>query len=149
MQYINYILLLGNLGGDPEIRVLESGVKMAKFNIATSECYFDKNGIKQIHTQWHSIVCWRNNADYAERHLKIGSLVRIEGRIRTRTIPHDKTETKLSPYEIIATSVQLMTDDTINTNGGLHCNNISNSPKNPQRETTIQLAGIDPDNLPF
>ncbi len=149
MQYVNYILLVGNLGSDPEIRVLESGIKMAKFCLATTECYFDKQGIKQTHTQWHSIVCWRHEADYAQRYLFSGSLARIEGRIRNRTFTHPKDKTKESPYDIIATSIQLMTNDTIKSTNELYYNNTPNPQKNQPEEEVIFQAAIDPDNLPF
>lgn len=81
---INKATLIGNLGSDPEIRNLESGAKVAKFSIATSENYQDKSGEWQKLTEWHNIVAWRYLADKAESSLKKGSLVYVEGKISTR-----------------------------------------------------------------
>ncbi len=84
MAGINKVILIGNLGTDPEVRALESGVKVANFNIATNETYKDKNGEKQERTEWHRIVLWRGLAEIAETYLKKGDRIYIEGRLRTR-----------------------------------------------------------------
>ncbi len=81
---INKVILVGNLGKDPEIRTLESGTKVATFSIATNENYRDKDGNWQTMTEWHNIVAWRYLAEKAERALKKGSLVYIEGKLTTR-----------------------------------------------------------------
>ncbi len=84
MSGVNKAILVGNLGTDPEVRSLESDVKVANFNIATTETYKDRNGQKQDRTEWHRIVLWRGLADIAEKFLKKGDKIFIEGRIRTR-----------------------------------------------------------------
>ena len=76
---INKVLLIGNLGRDPEIRRLESGAAVAKFSIATNENYKDKSGEWQTITEWHNIVAWRGLAERAERDLKKGGMVAIIG----------------------------------------------------------------------
>ena len=81
---INKVILIGNLGKDPEIQRLESGVKKATFSLATTESYKNKEGQKVDHTEWHNIVLWRGLAEVAESYLKKGSSVYIEGRIRKR-----------------------------------------------------------------
>ena len=81
---INKVTLVGHLGKDPEIRNLESGAMVASFSLATNENYKDKNGEWQSLTEWHNIVAWRGLAQSAERNLKKGSLVFIEGKITTR-----------------------------------------------------------------
>lgn len=81
---INKVTLIGNLGRDPEVRKLESGSSVAKFSVATNENYKDKNGEWQTVTEWHNIVAWRALADRAERDLKKGTLVYIEGKLTTR-----------------------------------------------------------------
>ncbi|HHB79588.1 MAG TPA: single-stranded DNA-binding protein [Saprospiraceae bacterium] len=81
---INKVILVGNLGKDPEVRHLESGAAVAKFPLATNESYKDKNGEWQNMTEWHNIVVWRYLAEKAERSLKKGSLVYIEGKLTTR-----------------------------------------------------------------
>jgi single-strand DNA-binding protein len=81
---INKVILIGNLGKDPEIMRLESGVKKATFSLATTEVYKNKEGVKTEHTEWHNIVLWRGLAEVAENYLKKGNTVYIEGRIRKR-----------------------------------------------------------------
>jgi len=81
---INKVTLIGNLGRDPEVRQLESGTSVANFSVATNENYRDKNGEWQTITEWHNIVAWRGLAERAERDLKKGGMVYIEGKISTR-----------------------------------------------------------------
>ncbi len=80
---LNKVLLIGNVGADPEVRHLEGGSVVANLRIATNERYKDRNGNAQEVTQWHSIVCWRNLADLCEKYIKKGSQIFVEGRIRT------------------------------------------------------------------
>lgn len=82
-------MLIGNLGKDPEVRTLESGVKVATFSLATTESYRTKDNQKVEQTEWHNIVLWRGLAEVAEKYLKKGSQVYIEGRIRTRSYEKD------------------------------------------------------------
>ncbi|WP_235298543.1 single-stranded DNA-binding protein [Portibacter marinus] len=81
---VNKVILIGNLGKDPEVRHLESGSVVAKFSVATNENYRDKNGEWQTLTEWHNIVVWRGLAERAERSLKKGMQVYIEGKLTTR-----------------------------------------------------------------
>jgi len=81
---VNKVLLIGNLGRDPEIRRLESGAAVAKFSVATNENYRDKNGEWQTITEWHNVVAWRGLAERAERDLKKGGQVYVEGKLTTR-----------------------------------------------------------------
>lgn len=82
-------MLIGNVGRDPEVRYLDgnsqSGTKVATFTLATSERYKDRNGELRENTEWHNIVCWRANADVAERFIHKGTQLYIEGRLRTRS----------------------------------------------------------------
>ena len=94
MSGVNKVILVGNLGADPEIRNLESGVKVATINIATGESYKDKNGERQTHTEWHRVVLWRGLAGVAESYLKKGSQVYIEGRLRTRSYEDQEGKTR-------------------------------------------------------
>ena len=84
MGSVNKVILLGNLGKDPVIRTIPSGAKVASFSLATTEVYKDKNGQKVQQTEWHNVVAWRNMAETAEKYLKKGSPVYVEGRLRTR-----------------------------------------------------------------
>ncbi|MBK8654467.1 MAG: single-stranded DNA-binding protein [Haliscomenobacter sp.] len=82
---VNRVILIGNLGKDPEVRRLESGAVVAKFSLATSESYKDKTGNWQEQTEWHDIVVWRALAERAEQSLKKGMTIYVEGRLTHRT----------------------------------------------------------------
>jgi len=85
MSGVNKVILVGNLGKDPEVRHLESGVPVASFSLATSETYKDRNtGERKTVTEWHNVVLWRGLAEVAEKYLKKGDQVYIEGKLRTR-----------------------------------------------------------------
>lgn len=83
MAGVNKVILLGNLGSDPEVRSLPSGSKVATFNIATSEAYNNKEGQRVEQTEWHRIELWDGLANIAEQYLKKGRTVYVEGKIRT------------------------------------------------------------------
>jgi single-strand DNA-binding protein len=83
MASLNKVMLIGNLGSNPEIRTLASGTKVATFNIATSENYTNKNGEKVEQTEWHRIELWDNLAEIGEKFLQKGDSVYIEGKLRT------------------------------------------------------------------
>mgnify|MGYP001227277192 CR=1 FL=1 len=82
---LNKVILIGNLGADPEIREMPDGTKMAKFSIATTERYTNKAGEKISNTEWHNIVLWRGTAEVAEKYLHKGDAVCIEGKLKTRS----------------------------------------------------------------
>ena len=85
MAGVNKVILLGNLGKDPEVRRLDDGRGVANFSLATSETYKNKSGEKVTNTEWHNIVLWSPLADIAENYLKKGSQVYIEGKISNRS----------------------------------------------------------------
>lgn len=89
MAGINKVILIGNLGRDPEIYTFDNGVKKASFSVATTESYKDKEGNKVDQTEWHNIVLWRGLAEVAEKYLNKGKQVYIEGRLRTRSYEVD------------------------------------------------------------
>lgn len=92
MAGVNKVILIGNLGADPEVRHLESGAAVAQLRIATSETYTDRNsGEKRTQTEWHNVVLWRGLAEIAEKYLNKGNQVYIEGRLRTRSYEQDGT----------------------------------------------------------
>ncbi|MBT9395566.1 single-stranded DNA-binding protein [Hymenobacter sp. NST-14] len=84
MRGLNKVTLIGNLGKDPELNVLEGNVAVAKFSLATSETWRDKNGQLHTSTDWHTIVLWRGLAELAQAYLRRGSLVYVEGKLKTR-----------------------------------------------------------------
>ncbi|MBX7183050.1 MAG: single-stranded DNA-binding protein [Bacteroidia bacterium] len=104
MGSLNKVLLIGNLGKDPEIRNLENGATVAHFSIATTEYYKDKSGNRQDQTEWHNIVAWRNLAELSEKYLKKGMQVHIEGRIKSRNW-EDKEGKKHYQTEILADDI--------------------------------------------
>ena len=104
---INKVILIGNLGKDPDIMRLESGTKKASFSLATTEVYKNKDGVKTEHTEWHNIVLWRGLAEIAESYLKKGNTIYLEGKIRRREY-EDKEGQKRSITEIIGDSMTML-----------------------------------------
>ncbi len=89
MAGINRVILVGNLGKDPDVITFENGVKKASFSLATTESYKNKEGNRVDQTEWHNIVLWRGLADIAERFLHKGSQIYLEGKLRTRSYEQD------------------------------------------------------------
>ena len=85
MRGVNRVMLIGNLGKDPDVQHLEGNIAVAKFPLATTETFKDRTGKLVSQTEWHTIVLWRGLADLAEKYLHKSSLVYIEGRLRTRS----------------------------------------------------------------
>jgi single-strand DNA-binding protein len=104
---VNKVILIGNLGKDPEVRTLESGVKVANFSLATTESYKNKNGDKVDSTEWHNIVLWRGLAEIADNYLKKGNQIYLEGRIRTRSW-EDKDGNKRYTTEILGDNMTML-----------------------------------------
>lgn len=105
---VNKVILIGNLGRDPEVRYLESGVPVAGFSLATSETYTDRTtGERRNQTEWHNIVLWRGLAEVAEKYLKKGQKVYIEGKLRTRSW-NDKDGNMRYTTEIIADNMTML-----------------------------------------
>lgn len=107
MAGINKVILVGNLGKDPEVRHLEGGISVANFTLATNEYYKDKQGTRVERTEWHNIAAWRGLAEMAEKHLKKGQQVYIEGKIRTRQYQDKENQTRYIT-EIIADEITML-----------------------------------------
>lgn len=105
---INKVILLGNLGRDPEIRSLPSGQPVASFSIATSRKWRDKEGNRQEETEWHNIVCFGRQAEIAGQYLTKGKQVFIEGRIRTSSWEDRQSGEKKYKTEIICENFQML-----------------------------------------
>lgn len=103
MRGLNKVTLIGNLGKEPEVQILDGGIAVAKFSLATTESYRDKEGNLQSETEWHSIVAWRGLADLVGKYLHKGSHIYLEGKIKTRSY-EDKEGSKKYVTEIIADS---------------------------------------------
>ena len=104
---LNKVMLIGNVGRDPEVRYLEGNAKVATFTLATTERFKDRSGEVRENTEWHNIVAWRNSADVAERFVKKGTQLYVEGRLRTREWT-DQTGAKRFTTEIQADNIQLL-----------------------------------------
>ncbi|MEQ8337497.1 MAG: single-stranded DNA-binding protein [Cyclobacteriaceae bacterium] len=90
MSGVNKVIIVGRLGKEPEVRHLENGASVANFPVATSEVYKDRNtGERKEQTEWHNVVLWRGLADVAEKYLKKGDMVYVEGKLRTRSWEKD------------------------------------------------------------
>ncbi|MEI6142687.1 MAG: single-stranded DNA-binding protein [Mariniphaga sp.] len=146
---INKVILVGNVGKDPEIRHLDSNISVANFSLATSESYTNKAGEKVTNTEWHNIVCWRSSATYAENYIRKGSQLYVEGKIKTRS--YDAPDgSKRYVTEIYADSMQLLGK---RTDGPSHVE----SPKATQVSTVNEPVDHFPyvkddkeeDDLPF
>lgn len=107
MIALNKVILVGNLGKDPEVRHLEGGTAVANFSLATSESYKDKSGQRIEQTEWHNIVVWRGLAEVAEKHLKKGMTIYVEGKLRTRSWD-DKEGHKRYLTEIVADTFTIL-----------------------------------------
>ena len=144
MASVNKVILIGNLGKDPEVRYLEGGVTKVSFPLATSETYKDKSGNKIEHTEWHNIILWRGLAEVAEKYLKKGNSVFIEGKIKTRTW-EDKDGIKRYSTEIIADNMTLLGGKQ---SGEGHTQNtvVSSAPEPAPKPTS---SGNTTDDLPF
>lgn len=148
MGSLNKVMLIGNLGKDPEIRAIPSGVKVANFSIATTERYTDKNGQKVDKTEWHNIVMWRGLAEVAEKYLKKGKQIFVEGRLQTRSWD-DQTGQKKYMTEIVADNMVML--GSPRDSGGEASEGYMRNENAPPRETPSG-SGLPPapeDDLPF
>ncbi len=105
---VNKVILIGNVGKDPEVRYIDNDVPVAHFPLATSETYRTRDGEKVTQTEWHNIVLWRGLARVAENYVKKGHALYIEGKIRTRSY-EDRDGNKRYITEIVADNMQMLT----------------------------------------
>lgn len=151
MAGINKVILLGNLGKDPETFTFEGGTKKVNFTLATTEYYKDNKGERQQLTEWHNIVCWRGLADIAEQYLRKGMQVYVEGKIRTRTWEDNGTKKYIT--EILADNFQMLgsKDSNSNNSPAPERQQQTNTPPTvtelPQNEATVTPQ--EDDDLPF
>lgn len=103
---VNKVILIGNLGADPEIKNFDSGTVLARIRIATTETYRDRDGNRQDRTEWHNVVLWQRLAEIAEKYLKKGDQVYIEGSLRTRS--YDQEGVTKYVTEVIGNSMTML-----------------------------------------
>lgn len=136
---VNKVILIGNVGGDPDVKYLDGGVAVTRFSLATTEVYNNKNGERVNQTEWHNIVLWRNLAQIAEKYVKKGMMLYIEGRLRTRSWD-DQNGVKRYTTEIYGDTMQMLSrkqDGSEKAAEGI-----------PQAPTSTN-TGEDSDDLPF
>ncbi|ODS82543.1 MAG: single-stranded DNA-binding protein [Cytophagaceae bacterium SCN 52-12] len=151
MAGVNKVILIGNLGADPEVRHLENGSVVANFNIATSETYTNKNGERVDQTEWHRIELWDRLAQIAEQYLKKGNQVYIEGRLRTENWT-DKDGQPRSRVSIRGNSMTLLGGPNSQAGSPAGASSGSERPAPPSREAAVPPAIAsqdDDDDLPF
>ncbi|RYU83784.1 single-stranded DNA-binding protein [Hymenobacter persicinus] len=139
MAGINKVILVGHLGKDPEVRHLESGASVANFTLATNDYYKDKSGARVERTEWHNITAWRGLAEVAEKYLKKGHQIYVEGKIRTRQYQDKDNQTRYIT-EIVADEITML-------GGRPHGDNQQSQPAAVEAQTFRQEPEID--QLPF
>jgi single-strand DNA-binding protein len=107
MRGVNKVTLMGNLGKDPELIMLEGNIAVVKFPLATTETYRDKNGKQYSQTDWHTVVFWRGLAELAQKYLHKGSYIYVEGRLRTRSW-EDKEGNKKFATEVVGDNLIML-----------------------------------------
>ena len=117
MRGVNRVMLIGNLGKDPDLQFLEGNIAVAKFSLATTESYKDKNGKLMSQTEWHTVVLWRGLAELAQKYLHKGSLVYIEGRLKTRSW-EDKDHNKKFATEVVGDNLIMLDKRSEGTHSG-------------------------------
>ena len=151
MAGVNKVILVGNLGKDPEVRHLESGRAVANFSLATSETYKNREGEKVTHTEWHNIVLWTPLAEIGERFLKKGSQVYIEGKLTTRSYD-DKEGIKRYIVEVVGRELTLLGRPSESGDSGSADNRTASQPAStptsaPSDKTESDTTEVD--DLPF
>ena len=144
---VNKVILIGNLGKDPEVRHLENGAVVANFPIATSESYTDKNtGQKVENTDWHNIVVWRGLAGVVEKYVKKGQKIYVEGKLKTRSW-QDKDGSTSYTTEIIADELTILSRSDNQQGASLAPYSSQGTPEAPSKVDDI-IKG-DKNDLPF
>lgn len=142
---LNKVILMGNLGKDPETRTLESGTVMCRFSIATTETFKNRSGERTSHTEWHNVVLWRGLAEVADKYLHKGDKVLIEGRIRTRSWEDKESGQMRYSTEILADQMQMM-----GSNKKAENTEDANLTQEPNTESFVEESPTTTEeNLPF
>ena len=140
---MNRVMLIGNLGKDPEQRTLDNGSNRVTFSIATSEKYQDKEGNWQETTEWHDIVLWRNQADNAVKYLKKGSTIFLEGKLSHRTWQDTENKTRKTT-EVVGTMFKVLERRSPGSDIQAHANSAAAVTQKSSENVTEEG-----ENLPF
>lgn len=143
---VNKVLLVGNVGRDPEVRATKTGEPVATFSLATTYSYRPANGERQDNTEWHRIVAWRNLAEQASKYITKGRKVFVEGRIQSRQYT-DNGGQQRTAYEIVATAIEFLDSAKDRADSG----NGEQAPARTLASKSMRAeSGDDPfDDLPF
>ena len=147
---VNKVILIGNLGKDPEVKVTPSGTPVAKFTLATNERYKDKSGQWQDRTEWHNLVAWQRTAEIIGEYVKKGSKVYVEGRLQTSSWDDKSTGEKKYRTEIIVNDLVLLSgrgDGDGGSRGG-GGNNFDQRAPEPE-SAAAHSGGITDEDIPF
>lgn len=147
---VNRVILIGNLGRDPEVRRLDNGAVVAKFPIATNENYKDKSGEWQTQTEWHDIVVWRNLAERAESTLKKGMGVYVEGKLTHRTW-QDQDGNNRKTTEVVASYFRIIDkrDGKSGDGGSGYFPGSTDEPSGYNNDMPAEVPNAADDDLPF
>ena len=144
MRGVNRVMLIGNLGKDPDVQFLEGNIAVAKFPLATTETFKDRSGKLISQTEWHTVVLWRGLAELAQKYLHKGSLVYIEGRLRTRSW-EDKEGNRKFATEVVGDNL-IMLDKRTDGGGSASSGNLhSDSGLEGFPGSDAPIAGPSPD----
>ncbi|MBC9890050.1 MAG: single-stranded DNA-binding protein [Opitutae bacterium] len=142
---VNKVILIGNLGADPEVKYTPSGVPVANFNLATSESWTDRNGERQERTEWHRLVLWRKLAEIAGQYLKKGSKLYVEGRLQTRSWD-DQSGQKRYTTEVVVNDMQMLDSRGEAPDDG---SRMSGDPGPAAAQGPMPASSEEDDDLPF
>lgn len=148
MSGVNKVILVGNLGKDPEVRHLDNGRAVANFSLATTEFFKNKSGERESRTEWHNIVLWTPFAEIAEKYLKKGGQVYIEGRITNRSYD-DKDGNKRYITEIVGQSLTLLGTKSSDGESGSSAGSGGQSYGSPAAAQAPVSMPAETDDLPF
>jgi single-strand DNA-binding protein len=144
MAGVNKVILVGNLGKDPEIRHLDNGRAVTNFSLATSEFYKNKNGEKVTNTEWHNLVLWTPLAEIADKYLRKGNQIYVEGKLQTRSYD-DKDGIKRYTTEVVVQNMTMLGSK----NDGNSDSNANDYSKNSASDEGVPAFNEETDDLPF
>ena len=137
---VNKVILIGNLGRDPELRNTPSGQTIAKFSVATTRKWRNRDGERQEQTEWHNIVCWGRQAEVAGQYLSKGRQVYVEGRLQTDSWEDRETGKKMYRTEIVCDNFQML---------GSRGDSMSGPPRHDGPPASDNYGAQDDDDIPF
>ena len=138
---LNKVMLIGNLGRDPEVRSTPSGQNVASFSLATNRKWKDRDGNRQEQTEWHNIVCWGRQAEVAGQYLTKGKQIYVEGRLQTRSWDDKQSGEKKYKTEVVCDNFQMLGSRGEATAGG--------SSGDSEFASAPQGPAEDDDDIPF